>query len=124
MLDSLFAELKKAQAKLALVNRSQKDGALRSVMKALEADRASILGANALDVERARSSGMKEALIDRLLLNDKRITEIIQGVDVVVRQETRWVGWKRGGPCPTVSLSKGLPCPWEPRRLFTNPGPT
>jgi len=87
MLDSLFAELKKAQAALALANRSQKDGALRSVMKTLEADRAAILRANALDVERARASGMKDALIDRLLLNDKRITEIIQGIDVVVRQD-------------------------------------
>jgi glutamate-5-semialdehyde dehydrogenase len=86
-LETLFESLKKAQAELALRNRGEKDTALKAVMDAVEKGRADILKANALDVERARAGGMKEALVDRLLLNDKRINEIIEGIDTVVRQE-------------------------------------
>ncbi|MDR2738721.1 MAG: glutamate-5-semialdehyde dehydrogenase [Treponema sp.] len=86
-LEILFESLKKAQAELALRNRSEKDAALKAVMDAIEKGRADILKANAADVEKARAGGMKEALVDRLLLNDKRINEIIEGIDTVVRQE-------------------------------------
>ncbi|GHV57971.1 gamma-glutamyl phosphate reductase [Spirochaetia bacterium] len=43
--------------------------------------------ANKADVDKARVGGMKEALIDRLLLNDKRIDGIIEGIETVIRQE-------------------------------------
>ncbi|MCL2478751.1 MAG: glutamate-5-semialdehyde dehydrogenase, partial [Treponema sp.] len=49
--------------------------------------RAEILDANAIDVEKARRDGMKEALVDRLLLNDKRIDSIINGIETVRRLE-------------------------------------
>ncbi|MFP3040890.1 glutamate-5-semialdehyde dehydrogenase [Treponema primitia] len=86
-LDNIFSSLKKAQAELALQNRGQKDAALKAVMDAIEKGRGAILKANAADVEKARAGGMKEALVDRLLLNDKRINDIIEGIDTVVRQE-------------------------------------
>jgi glutamate-5-semialdehyde dehydrogenase len=86
-LEILFESLKKAQAELALRNRSEKDAALKAVMDAIEKGRADILKANAADVEKARAGGMKEALVDRLLLTDKRISEMIEGIDTVVRQE-------------------------------------
>ncbi|MDR2246695.1 MAG: glutamate-5-semialdehyde dehydrogenase [Treponema sp.] len=86
-LENLFKSLKKAQAELALQNRGQKDAALRAVMNAIGKNRADILAANAADVEKARASGMTEALLDRLLLNDPRIDEIIEGIDTVARQE-------------------------------------
>jgi glutamate-5-semialdehyde dehydrogenase len=86
-LDAVFDSLKKAQASLALENRNAKDKALRGVISAINADRQIILAANALDIEKARSSGMKEALIDRLALNEKRIDDIIDGIDTVIRQE-------------------------------------
>ncbi|WP_304222462.1 glutamate-5-semialdehyde dehydrogenase [Gracilinema caldarium] len=86
-LDTVFASLREAQKALALVSRKEKDEGLRAVMKAIDADRQAILTANRLDVERARASGMKEALVDRLALNDKRINEMIDGIDVVIRQD-------------------------------------
>jgi glutamate-5-semialdehyde dehydrogenase len=86
-LETLFASLKNAQAELALQNRGQKDAALRAAMDAIGKSRADILRANAADVEKARASGMTEALVDRLLLTDKRIDEIIEGIDTVARQE-------------------------------------
>jgi glutamate-5-semialdehyde dehydrogenase len=86
-LSSIFASLKTAQAKLALVNRAAKDKALAAAAEAIDRDRDAILAANARDVEKARSGGMKESLVDRLLLNAKRIDEIIEGIETVIRQE-------------------------------------
>ncbi|MDR2404558.1 MAG: glutamate-5-semialdehyde dehydrogenase [Spirochaetaceae bacterium] len=86
-LESLFDSLRNAQTRLALQNRQEKDAALRGMMNAIDADREEILRANAADVERARMRGMKDALIDRLSLNDKRINDIIAGIAVVIRQE-------------------------------------
>jgi glutamate-5-semialdehyde dehydrogenase len=86
-LDALFDSLRAAQARLAQENRAAKDAALCAVTKAIEARRSGVLAANALDVERARQAGMKEALIDRLLLNDQRIDDIIEGIALVVRQD-------------------------------------
>jgi len=86
-LDSLFTSLKLAQAKLAAENRAAKDRALAAAAAAINRDRAAILEANVRDVEQARKGGMKESLVDRLLLNDKRIDGIIEGIEIVIRQE-------------------------------------
>jgi len=86
-LESVFISLKQAQAELAAQNREAKDRALSDVAAEIGRNRAVILEANAHDVEQARKNGMKESLVDRLLLNDKRIDGIIEGVDVVIRQE-------------------------------------
>ena len=84
-LTPVFQNLKKAQALLALQNRTQKDAALESAAAAIDRDRKAILSANAVDVDKARSGGMKEALVDRLFLDDKRIDAIISGIETVIR---------------------------------------
>jgi glutamate-5-semialdehyde dehydrogenase len=86
-LKPVFTSLKNAQAALALQNRRQKDDALRGAAAAIDGGRAEILGANRADVEKAREGGVKEALLDRLLLNDNRIDGIIEGIGTVIRQE-------------------------------------
>jgi len=86
-LESVFISLKQAQAKLAGENRSAKDKALAAVAAEIDKNRASILEANARDVKKAQDGGMKESLIDRLMLNDKRIDGIIEGINTVIRQE-------------------------------------
>jgi glutamate-5-semialdehyde dehydrogenase len=84
-LTPVFTSLKKAQAVLALQTRQEKDSALGAAAAAIDRDRTSILAANAADVESARKAGMKEALLDRLLLNDKRIDGIVAGIENIVR---------------------------------------
>jgi glutamate-5-semialdehyde dehydrogenase len=86
-LDTIFISLKQAQTKLAAQNRASKDKALAAAADAIDKDRSAILEANSRDVEQARKSGMKESLVDRLLLNDKRIDGIIEGIEIVIRQE-------------------------------------
>jgi len=86
-LNAIFTSLKLAQAKLAAENRAAKDRALAAAAAAIDRDRAAILEANVRDVEQVRKGGMKESLVDRLLLNDKRIDGIIEGIEIVIRQE-------------------------------------
>jgi glutamate-5-semialdehyde dehydrogenase len=86
-LATIFISLKQAQTKLAAQNRASKDKALAAAAAAIDRDRSAILEANARDVEQARKGGMKESLVDRLLLNDKRIDGIIEGIEIVIRQE-------------------------------------
>ncbi|MCL1836762.1 MAG: glutamate-5-semialdehyde dehydrogenase [Treponema sp.] len=86
-LQNQFVSLKQAQARLALENAAAKNKALAAAAAAIDRDRKNILAANARDVEKARAGGMKESLVDRLLLNDQRVDGIIEGIDVVVRQE-------------------------------------
>jgi glutamate-5-semialdehyde dehydrogenase len=86
-LNTIFTSLKQAQTKLAAENRASKDKALAAAAAAIDRSRAAILEANARDVEQARNGGMRESLVDRLLLNDKRIDVIIEGIEIVIRQE-------------------------------------
>jgi len=86
-LETIFISLKKAQAKLAVQNRAAKDTALTGAAAEIGKNKSAILQANERDVEKARKSGMKESLIDRLFLNEKRINDIIEGIEVVIRQE-------------------------------------
>ena len=86
-LDTIFISLKQAQTKLAEQSRADKDKALAAAAAAIDRDRSAVLEANARDVERARKDGMKESLVDRLLLNDKRIDGIIEGIEIVIMQE-------------------------------------
>ncbi|MCL2762668.1 MAG: glutamate-5-semialdehyde dehydrogenase [Treponema sp.] len=86
-LQNLFISLKQAQTRLALENAAAKNKALSAAAAAIDRARAAILTANARDVEKARAGGLKESLVDRLLLNDQRIDGIIDGIEVVIRQE-------------------------------------
>jgi glutamate-5-semialdehyde dehydrogenase len=83
----LFKSLKEAQALLALETRQKKDAALGDVCAAINAARQEILAANAVDVETARSGGMKEALVDRLALNEGRVDAMLEGIQTVIGLE-------------------------------------
>ena len=87
LLQNQFVSLKHAQAQLAMENASAKNKALAAAAAAIDRNRDSILAANAKDVEKARAGGMKESLVDRLFLNSQRIDGIIEGIEVVIRQD-------------------------------------
>jgi glutamate-5-semialdehyde dehydrogenase len=95
-LDAVFLSLKKAQSRLALENRAAKDRALSAAAAAIDADREIILQANGRDLEKARRTGMKDALLDRLFLDGGRIDAIVGGIGTVTRLEDP-VGRVRAG---------------------------
>lgn len=90
--------LRTASQKLALQNASEKNAALAAVAEALDKNRASIIAANKADIDAARAAGMSESIIDRLLLNDKRIDGIIESLRLVIGQTDpvgeEVAGWK------------------------------
>jgi len=73
-LEDLGRRARIASRQLALASTERKNQALRAMADGLEQQRAAILQANQEDVEAARRSGLSEALIDRLLLNEKRLS--------------------------------------------------
>ena len=65
---------------LATMSTDDKNRALQSAADTVLRDAHQILRANAGDVEAARAAGTPEAMIDRLLLNSRRIDGIVAGL--------------------------------------------
>jgi len=68
---------------LALASRADKDMALTAAAQAIRRDAAAILEANAKDVAAARAAGRPESFVDRLVLDEKRVGAIAQGLEEV-----------------------------------------
>lgn len=75
---------KEAAFHLATASTAQKNKALSIIADELEANAATILEANAKDIELGREAGLTEALLDRLLLNEERLTGIANDVRNVI----------------------------------------
>ena len=73
MLTEIASKAKSASKILALTDTATKNSVLRDLSEALALASAEIISANALDVEHAQTAGISAAMIDRLLLNEKRI---------------------------------------------------
>ena len=71
---------KESTATLAFLPTTVKNGALRRVSQKLRDAKTDILNANREDYVEARSSGMNEAMLDRLLLTGERIDGIANDV--------------------------------------------
>ncbi len=75
---------KQASFELAQLSQQQKNNALEIIAKSLEEQTASILQANTIDINNAKQNGLSEALIDRLLLTEERLTAIANDVRNVI----------------------------------------
>ena len=76
--------VKEAWEVLRSAEARKKNNAIKKIARKLDERRKEILEANMIDVERAREKGVKESLIDRLALNDKRIDEMIEACETVI----------------------------------------
>ena len=97
-IQKISSSLRTASQKLALQNAQIKNSVLSAVADALDANRQSIINANKKDIDTGRSNGMSESLIDRLMLDDKRINGIIESLKIVIGQTDpigeEIAGWK------------------------------
>lgn len=75
---------KGAAFELATASTAQKNQVLAIIADELEANSAAILAANAKDIELGREAGLTDALLDRLLLNEERLTGIANDVRNVI----------------------------------------
>ncbi len=67
---------KKAARILGTLTTDQKNHALMLIADELEAQAATVLAQNALDIEDGKAKGLSEGLLDRLLLTEKRIAAL------------------------------------------------
>jgi glutamate-5-semialdehyde dehydrogenase len=79
----LCAAAKQASRELALLTRQRKDEALAAIAEALERRADEILHENAEDLVAARAKRLPGALLDRLLLDDDRLKDVITSVRAV-----------------------------------------
>ncbi len=70
---------------LALTPAQQKNDALLAAARALRSAKADILAANQRDMDAARQSGLSQAMLDRLLLDEKRIEAMAVGIEEIVK---------------------------------------
>ncbi|MFT3756621.1 MAG: glutamate-5-semialdehyde dehydrogenase [Pseudoxanthomonas sp.] len=73
---SLALACRDASQALAQLSTADKSALLEAMASALETDAAVILAANAQDIEAAKAKGTGSAMLDRLLLNDKRLADV------------------------------------------------
>lgn len=97
-IDSVCRELKSGAEKLALQTALQKNHALQCVSDALESEKSAILAANLKDVDSAKANGVTDALVERLALDDKKFTSILESLKIIIEQKDpvgeEVAGWK------------------------------
>ena len=76
----LARQAKTASRELARLTTTEKNDCLLAMADALEQDRAVIQAANALDMAAGREAGLSGAMLDRLLLDDKRVAAMARGL--------------------------------------------
>ena len=110
-----------AAVDLRTLTRDQKDAALNAMADALDEAIASLVTANAVDVERARADRTAEAIVDRLTLTPDRIAAILGRVRAALHRNAgnaaaarevmmAALANRRPGPQPAVAS--------EPRALL------
>jgi glutamate-5-semialdehyde dehydrogenase len=76
---------RRASYRLATASTETKDRALERIAAELHRRRQEILAANRKDQERARRSGLKEALFKRLVLDERKMDQVVESVREVQR---------------------------------------
>ena len=82
--EELAKKVVQAKKSIGLMSTQRKNEALRSIASAIDKNRKNILESNKIDVEVSRKGGMPESIIDRLLLDDKRIDSMIDSIKRIV----------------------------------------
>jgi glutamate-5-semialdehyde dehydrogenase len=75
---------KRAARSLGILTTDDKNEALSAMADSLWQQRDAILAANRQDILQARESGIPEAKIDRLLLNEKRLQDMTEGLRQII----------------------------------------
>jgi glutamate-5-semialdehyde dehydrogenase len=79
-IEEMARAAKAASSLVANASVDQRNAALLAIREAIAEDRDALLAANDRDLEQGRSSGLDEALIDRLALNPARLDALEEGL--------------------------------------------
>ncbi|MGE5418148.1 MAG: glutamate-5-semialdehyde dehydrogenase [Acidobacteriota bacterium] len=83
-MEEMGRKSQQAARSLATVSTGQKNAALLEMARELVARTEEILAANAIDMAEGQKMGLSKTLQDRLMLNEKRIKEMAEGLEAVV----------------------------------------
>ena len=83
-IEEICIKANNASKSLSHASSKSKNQALQLIAKHIIKDKNDILKANALDIESAKENNVSEALLDRLLLNESRINDMIKGLDNII----------------------------------------
>lgn len=75
---------KKSSRSLAVLSTEQKNDALRSIAHAITSESERILEANAQDMANGERNGLSQALLDRLLLTESRLQDMVNGLEALL----------------------------------------
>ncbi len=87
MVKELCKRARAAEKFLSAADADMKNTALLYMAKGLLDDEEEILAANMTDLEKGRENGLSEGLLDRLMLNDDRLTSMSEGMVEITRLE-------------------------------------
>ena len=77
---AICIDARKASRKVGPKSREVKDAALEAVARHLEAGERAVIAANEADLEAARAKGTTGAMLDRLMLDERRIAALVSSV--------------------------------------------
>ncbi|WP_078410357.1 glutamate-5-semialdehyde dehydrogenase [Priestia abyssalis] len=80
-------KLKKAAKTTAMLSTEEKNRALAKVAEALLLEKDWIIQENEKDIQQGKESGFSSALLDRLLLTEERISQIVDGIHQLIDLE-------------------------------------
>ena len=83
-IEEICIKANKASKSLSHASSKSKNQALQLIAKHIKKDKNDILKANSIDIKSARENNVSEALLDRLLLNESRINDMIKGLDNII----------------------------------------
>ncbi|MDH2326243.1 glutamate-5-semialdehyde dehydrogenase [Cereibacter sp. SYSU M97828] len=87
LMQQIGAKARAAAAVLAFAPADRKRAALIGAADAVQTNAASILAANARDLDTARARGLSGAMLDRLVLNDDRLCGIVGSLRAIAEQK-------------------------------------
>lgn len=87
MLKDLGKKAKNASYDLADLDTNDKNQILKSIQIQLEKDKDKILEENKKDMDNGKKNNLSEAFLDRLLLTEERIDDMISSLDVIINLE-------------------------------------
>ena len=99
MLNELI-KVKEEAAKFNNVSTLIKNNIITDIAKLIDIESNDILSKNEKDLEKAKSTNLAISLIDRLMLNRKRLTDIIESLDNIVKLDD-----------PVMKVDKGIKRP-------------
>lgn len=84
-IEELGAKAKTAESAIAAASAMEKNAALKAIADALNENAARIIEENKKDIAAAEANGISKVMTDRLMLDEKRISGIAEGVCGVIK---------------------------------------